>query len=187
VPVRKRLRRRLGARVVPVAGLLAWIAVAVSGCGDGGGSVTNAGDPPTVAVSRGSSAPPSAAATRPSGPPRLDPRSTWYGRIDLTVFLCSPGPPSPGGCAGGDVTETQRQAVKDRLQELPGVDTVFYESRAEAFADFKKVFADSRMDGIRPEQVPESFRVKLTDRSAAHTVVAAMDAYPGVSSVMVYG
>jgi hypothetical protein len=75
----------------------------------------------------------------------------WFGRADAAVFLSEP------------VTEAQRTAVRERLERLPIVDTVWHESKAEAFAAFREQFRDAPelTEGVRPEAMPESYRVRL--------------------------
>ena len=75
----------------------------------------------------------------------------WFGKADASVYLRQ------------GVTPAQRAAIRKRIQALPMVDQVYYESRADAWARFKVQF-QSRPELVRnvgPSKLPESFRVRL--------------------------
>jgi hypothetical protein len=75
----------------------------------------------------------------------------WFGRADASVFLTP------------DITEAERTAVRERLERLPIVDAVWYESRAESFAAFREQYRDAPefIEGVRADAMPESYRVRL--------------------------
>jgi len=107
----------------------------------------------------------------------------WYDKIEVSVFLCGTLSESPT-CVAGVVTQEQRTAIKADLEALPVVDSVFYESQTEAFARFKERFADSAIaQNVTADQLPESFRVKLTDPTQFDVVVSAFSGRPGVDIV----
>ena len=107
----------------------------------------------------------------------------WYDKIEVSVFLCGTLSESPT-CVAGVVTEEQRTAIKAVLEALPVVDSVFYESQTEAFVRFKERFADSAIaQNVTADQLPESFRVKLTDPTQFDVVVSAFSGRPGVDIV----
>src|SRR6266508_957052 len=56
----------------------------------------------------------------------------WYDKVEVTVYLCGKDSELPS-CAGGAVTQSQRDGIKKDLEALPQVKEVFYESQAEAF------------------------------------------------------
>ena len=107
----------------------------------------------------------------------------WYDKIEVSVFLCGTLSESPT-CASGVVTEEQRTSIKADLEGLSVVDSVFYESQTEAFARFKERFKDSAIaQNVTADQLPESFRVKLTDPTQFDVVVSAFSGRPGVDIV----
>jgi len=107
----------------------------------------------------------------------------WYDRVEVSVFLCGPDSVTPS-CSGGAVTEQQRDEIEDVLRALPQVDTVFYESKEEAFERFKEQFKDSAIaDNVTADALPESFRVKLTDPTKYDVVATAVEGKPGVEQV----
>ncbi len=107
----------------------------------------------------------------------------WYDRVEVSVFLCGPDSVTPS-CSGGAVTEQQRDEIEDILRALPQVDTVFYESKEEAYERFKEQFKDSAIaDNVTADALPESFRVKLTDPTKYDVVATAVEGKPGVEQV----
>jgi cell division transport system permease protein len=107
----------------------------------------------------------------------------WYDRVEVSVFLCGPDSVTPT-CSGGAVTEQQRDEIEDVLRALPQVDTVFYESKEEAYERFKEQFKDSAIaDNVTADALPESFRVKLTDPTKYEVVATAVQDKPGVEQV----
>jgi len=107
----------------------------------------------------------------------------WYDRVEVSVFLCGADSTAPS-CAGGAVTDDQRDEIEADLRALPQVEEVFYESQQEAYARFQEQFADSAIaENVTPEALPESFRVKLTDPTQYAVVASAFDGRPGVELV----
>ena len=107
----------------------------------------------------------------------------WYDKIEVSVFLCGTLSESPT-CAAGVVSEEQRTSIKADLEALPVVDSVYYESQTEAFERFKERFKDSAIaQNVTADQLPESFRVKLTDPTQFDVVVSAFSGRPGVDIV----
>jgi cell division transport system permease protein len=82
------------------------------------------------------------------------------------------------------VTAEQRTSIKTDLEALSVVDTVYYESQTEAFDRFKERFKNSAIaQNVTADQLPESFRVKLTDPTQFDVVVSAFSGRPGVDIV----
>ena len=107
----------------------------------------------------------------------------WYDKIEVSVYLCGSLSESPS-CAGGVITPEQRLAIKTDLDALPVVQSVFYESQSEAYARFQERFKDSAIaQNVTADQLPESFRVKLTDPTQYAVVVSAFSGRPGVDVV----
>jgi cell division transport system permease protein len=107
----------------------------------------------------------------------------WYDKIEISVFLCNDFD-TGATCAGGAVTEEQRQAVQDTLEANPEVEEVFFETQEEAYELFRERFDDSIADNITPEQLQESLRVKLVNPEEYEGVVSAVAGLPGVAQVV---
>ena len=107
----------------------------------------------------------------------------WYDKIEVSVFLCGSLSESLT-CSGGVVTADQRNSIKADLDALSVVDTVYYESQTEAYSRFKERFKNSAIaQNVTADQLPESFRVKLTDPTQYAVVVSAFSGRPGVDVV----
>ena len=108
----------------------------------------------------------------------------WYDKVEVSIFLCGKGSDTPS-CAGGPVTGAQRDQIKADLESLkPLVDSVYYESQAEAFARFQEQFKNSPIvDNVKPTALPESFRVKLSDPTKYDVVASAFAGRPGIEQV----
>jgi cell division transport system permease protein len=107
----------------------------------------------------------------------------WYDKIEVSVFLCGSLSESPS-CSGGVVTSAQRLAIQQDIQNMPAVESVFYESQAQAFARFQERFKESAIAAnVTADQLPESFRVKLKDPTQFAVIVSAFSGRPGVDVV----
>lgn len=109
----------------------------------------------------------------------------WYDRVQVSIFLCTPGSTDSAGCVSGGVTAEQRDQIETDLQGLePLVTEYFYESNDEAYQRFQEQFRNaSVLDSVPQESIPASFRVNLADPSKYEVIRAAFDGAPGVDSV----
>jgi cell division transport system permease protein len=97
----------------------------------------------------------------------------WFGKIEVSVFLTK------------DVTQPERDAIRAELQHLPQVQTVFYESQAQAYKRFKEQFRNVKalVQNTPESALPESYRVKLYNPKNYAIVASAVSQMPGVDSV----
>ena len=77
----------------------------------------------------------------------------FFARVEVSIFLKA------------DVTDDQRSALDSALRGDSLVDQVTYESKEEAYNNFKQLYRDSPdlVESVKPDTLPESFRVKLKD------------------------
>jgi cell division transport system permease protein len=108
----------------------------------------------------------------------------WYDKVQVSIYLCGSSS-EVLSCAQGPVTQAQREEIRGDLESLkPLVEEVFYESSAEAYERFREQFRDAPiLSNISPEQMPESFRVKLSDPTKYDVVASAFIGRPGIDSV----
>lgn len=107
----------------------------------------------------------------------------WYDKIEVSVFLCGSLSES-SSCTSGPVTDAQRTAIQADLNALPVVQTVYYESQAQAYQHFQERFKGSAIaQNVTPDQLPESFRVKLKDPTQFSVVQSAFAGRPGIDTV----
>lgn len=112
-------------------------------------------------------------------------KGRWYDKVEISIFLCVKD--SQGGtCTPGKATtDAQRDAIRTALEHHEQVKLpVFYESKAEAFADFRETYKDSPvLETLTQDQMQDSFRVKLNDPEQYADVVDDVRAMPGVQAV----
>lgn len=111
-------------------------------------------------------------------------KGRWYDKIEISVFLCTEH--TRGGMCeeGKATTDAQREDIRAALEANPEVEQVFYESKADAFEEFKRVFADSPIIGSRTvDEMQDSFRVKLKNPENYAGVVAEAKGMQGVQNV----
>ncbi|UNO41751.1 permease-like cell division protein FtsX [Streptomyces sp. MST-110588] len=109
----------------------------------------------------------------------------WYDKVNVSIFFCNKNAAVTGGkCAKGAATEQQKQAVKAELDRLPLVESVQYESSDQAYKHYKEQFGDTPIAGlVTPDQLPESYRVKLKDPTKFTVISTAFSGRPGVQEV----
>ncbi|WP_327087308.1 permease-like cell division protein FtsX [Nonomuraea sp. NBC_01738] len=109
----------------------------------------------------------------------------WYDKVEISVFLCSKDSAMPS-CKGKGATPDQISALQAKIKGTPGVADVQFENQAAAYKNFQDSFANNPalVQAARPEDMPESFRVKLVDPDNYPPVVAAMTGQPGVAQVL---
>ncbi|WP_432521300.1 permease-like cell division protein FtsX [Kineococcus sp. SYSU DK006] len=109
-------------------------------------------------------------------------KGDWYDRVQVSIFLCGEDSPAEA-CPEGAITAAQRDALRSQLQADPLVDEVFYESQADAFRNFQQMYDTSITANVTAEQLPESFRVRLSDPSRYQEVTAEFADAAGVEDV----
>ncbi|MGH8828220.1 MAG: permease-like cell division protein FtsX, partial [Jiangellaceae bacterium] len=107
----------------------------------------------------------------------------WYDKVEISVFMCN-AYATGAGCAGGQVTDAQRDLIQQTLDAHPEVDAVFHETQEQAYEHFQEQFQDSIADSITPDQLPESYRVALNNPEEYDGVVSAVAGLPGVQDVV---
>jgi cell division transport system permease protein len=108
----------------------------------------------------------------------------WYDRVQVSIFLCTGGSDLPN-CSAGAVTDFQRNEIRTQLEAMrPLVKNVFPESQLQAYDRFKEQYKDSPTYGdILPSQMPESFRVQLSDPTKYDVITSSFTGAPGVGDV----
>ncbi|MBB2902114.1 cell division transport system permease protein [Kineococcus radiotolerans] len=109
-------------------------------------------------------------------------KGEWYDRVQVSIFMCGDESLAEN-CPGGAVTDAQRDALRTALTDDPLVDQVFYESKQDAFENFKETTSPTISDKVTPDQLPESFRVKLKEPSRYLELSAAYVDDPGVEEI----
>jgi hypothetical protein len=140
----------------------------VSGCG--GDGTAHGGAPDIAKFLQLPVATPTACGGKQAGA-TAGRRSPWVGKVDVSAFL------EPSATAG------QIATLRGQLTALPGVKTVYFESAAEAYAEFQRLYTCSA--DVPRGAVPASYRLvlaKLT-RAQRDALVTLVRGLPGVESV----
>ncbi|MEV5938077.1 permease-like cell division protein FtsX [Streptomyces sp. NPDC051994] len=109
----------------------------------------------------------------------------WYDKVNVSLFLCNKADAeSVTRCAKGAVTAQQKKDIETDLKKLDIVQSVVYESQDEAYKHYKDQYGSTPMaSSITPDQMPESFRVKLKDPQKYKVVATAFAGRDGIESV----
>ncbi|MCP9210939.1 permease-like cell division protein FtsX [Streptomyces sp. HD1123-B1] len=109
----------------------------------------------------------------------------WYDKVNVSIFLCNKNDKeTSANCAKGAVTEAQKQDIKSELKQMNIVESVHFETSEEAYKHYKEQFGDSPLaDSLTPDQMQESFRIKLKDPERYDVISTAFAARPGVQEV----
>ena len=109
----------------------------------------------------------------------------WYDKVNVSIFLCNKSDAeSDPNCAKGAVTEDQKKEILADLDKMSVVQKVTYESQDEAYKHYKEQFGDSPLaSSLTPDQMQESYRIKLEDPEKYQVIATAFDGREGVQSV----
>jgi cell division transport system permease protein len=111
-------------------------------------------------------------------------KDRWFDKIEISVFLC-PKSSNVSNCTPGvSATDAEKSAIEATLKSNPEVAEVFFESKEDAWADFRAYYADSPvLARLTADDMQESYRVKLKDPQEYEGVVSAVSHMKGVEAV----
>lgn len=109
-------------------------------------------------------------------------------QLKIMVNLCTTDDPSENpNCAGGEVTDPQRETVVGALEASSQVAEYDFQSKAEGFAEARQIYPPEVFEGKDPvitqEDWPAAYWVTLEDPSEAGGVTSAMRGLDGVSGI----
>ncbi|BCJ64290.1 permease-like cell division protein FtsX [Polymorphospora rubra] len=98
----------------------------------------------------------------------------YYDQIEVSIFL------------KGDITEEQRSTLDASLKADPLVAEVIYESKEAAYEKFKAMYQDAPdfVNAVKPDTLPESFRVRLNDPEQYRQIVDKYQANEGIDEIV---
>ncbi len=110
-------------------------------------------------------------------------KNFWYDKVEVSIFLCNKDDRTPS--CNGAVTPAQKDQIRQDLERLkPTVKEIYFEDHAQAYQHFQEDLKDTALaQNITPDQLPESFRVKLSDPTKYGIVASAFAGRPGVYDV----
>lgn len=113
-------------------------------------------------------------------------KTFWYDRAQVAVYLCTEYDES-ATCAGADAGEEEIAAVEDALNSetlKPYIDDYFFVDHDQAYTEFTKQFEGNPIvDITKPEQLNQTFWLKLKDPSRSDIIQETFSGIPGVQSV----
>jgi len=116
-------------------------------------------------------------------------RTYWQGRVQLSIYLCTATSVSPQCRANGPATAAEKQQILNDLTALKsqGVESVQYESQAQAFQHFRQEFSQDKSFAslVSQGEIPDSYQVKLRNAESDFGVVAGtVQGRPGVDNIV---
>jgi cell division transport system permease protein len=114
-------------------------------------------------------------------------RTYWQSRVQLSVYLCSPGTLG-GSCEkNGPVTKPEIASIQQELNNNKDVVSATFVSQSEAYKQFLQEFRTNEpiVKYTAANQIPSSFEVRLKNTEAdALPVSQVVNGYPGVAEVV---
>jgi cell division transport system permease protein len=116
-------------------------------------------------------------------------RTYWQGRVQLSIYMCTATSVSPQCKENGPATAAEKQQIRNDLMALKsqGVESVQYESQAQAFQHFKQEFSQDKSFAslVSQGEIPDSYQVKLRNAESDFGVVAGtVQGRPGVDNIV---
>jgi cell division transport system permease protein len=111
----------------------------------------------------------------------IDKMQTLYSdKVEVSVYLTNDVSANDKNCS-----QQPCAGLRDELTQTSGVESVTFENRDQAYARFRQIFSSQPelIKLARPEALPASFHVKLTDQSRSDVIIKAFTGKPGVRSV----
>jgi cell division transport system permease protein len=106
---------------------------------------------------------------------------------DVSVYFCIKTSPNPVCEQNGPATQAEKDALRQRLEAMPQVQAVQYESQAEEYQVFRAEFASEPdlVNDVPADGIPDSFKITLRNpRRDYRAVASAINGAPGVDSVV---
>ncbi len=114
-------------------------------------------------------------------------KSYWFDRAQVAVYLCTEFS-TVGGCDQQAATPDQVAAVEAQLESptlAPFIDTFYFETQEEAYANFQEQFAGQAVaDLITPDLMTPAFWVNLVDPTQSAVLQDSLRGLVGVESVV---
>lgn len=110
----------------------------------------------------------------------------WYDKVNVSIFLCNKSDAeNDPNCSKGAVTDDQKKQILSDLEKMTTVvQKVTYESQDDAYKHYKQQFGDSPLaSSLTPDQMQESYRIKLKNPEKYQVIATAFDGRDGVQSV----
>ncbi|TDB99986.1 ABC transporter permease [Micromonospora fluostatini] len=103
-----------------------------------------------------------------------DMKNLYFENVEVSIFL------EP------EVAEEQRTALDGQLRSDPLIREVIYVDKTEAYERFKDMYQDAPdlVSAVKPEQLPESFRLRLVDPEQYRQINEQYQSVDGVDQIV---
>ncbi|MFM7029947.1 MAG: permease-like cell division protein FtsX [Micrococcales bacterium] len=113
-------------------------------------------------------------------------KNYWYDRAQVAIYLCTDSSPSaacPQGEASADVKTTVEQRLNSQLIK-PYIQRYYFENHQKAYQNFEQEFkGESIAQYVQPNQLNETFWVKLKDPNQSAIITQSFNGVAGVEEV----
>jgi cell division transport system permease protein len=112
----------------------------------------------------------------------------WGSKLEITAYMCNQNSRSPH-CTSGEVNDAQKAAIKQVLDTHPEVASYRLETKEQAFETWKRVYISKDKSEqeiystVTPQDMQESYWVKLKDPNKYRGVESALSGMDGVTAV----
>jgi cell division transport system permease protein len=98
----------------------------------------------------------------------------FYDKIEVSIFLKK------------EVSDGERTTLETALKQDPLVESYFYESKEDAYENFKTLFRDAPdlVNSVKPDSLPEAFRVSLRNPEEYQKAFDKYKTYEGISDIV---
>lgn len=111
-------------------------------------------------------------------------KDRWYDKIEISAFLCVKDLKGDNCALGQDATDAEKAAILSAIQKNPETQDVFYESKQQAFDEFKRAFSGSSLqDTLTVDKMQDSYRIKLKNPANYEGLVSEISTMKGVQFV----
>jgi len=112
-------------------------------------------------------------------------KGNWYGKVEVSVYLCTVDTQGPMCAPGRGTDDAERAAIQHALESNPIVASVTYQSKAATWDEFRATHQGwPILKSLGPDNMQDSFQVKLHDPQQYQTLVAQANALPGVQNAL---
>ncbi|HEY0663698.1 MAG TPA: permease-like cell division protein FtsX, partial [Thiobacillaceae bacterium] len=103
-----------------------------------------------------------------------DMKNYFYEKIEVSIYLKK------------DITDDERAALEAAIKDDPMVEHYEHETKEQAYENFKKMFQDAPdlVSSVKPDTLPESFRVSLKNPEEYQKAFEKYKSYPGISDII---
>ncbi|WP_141014223.1 permease-like cell division protein FtsX [Nocardioides sambongensis] len=113
---------------------------------------------------------------------------TLGNELQILVNLCTVDDPSGAPqCAGGEVTDQQRERIEEEIEASPEVASYDFQTKEEGYEDAKEILPEEVFEGSDPvvtvEDWPSAYWVTLKQPAEADGVISAVEGLDGVASI----